>query len=162
MTSLFSFPNTLNENAARVVAGTVCALSIVTLATGAYWLLAVLAYGFIARVLTGPKLSPLGRIATSVVAPRLGQAKPVAGPPKRFAQGIGAVVTTSGAIFALALHDDSVAIALLGVMILASGLESTFALCVGCRVFTGLMRIGLIPASVCAECASLTLRGEHA
>ena len=162
MTSLFSFPNPVNENAARVVAATVCALSIVTLATGAYWLLAVLAYGFIARVLSGPKLSPLGRIATSVVAPRLGQAKPVAGPPKRFAQGIGAVVTTAGAIFALALHDDSAAIALLGVMILASGLESIFALCIGCRVFTALMRIGLIPASVCAECANLTLRGEHA
>ena len=30
------------------------------LATGWYWLLIPLAYGFWARVLTGPKLSPLG------------------------------------------------------------------------------------------------------
>ena len=34
---MFSFPNPVNEKAARVVAGAVFVLSIVTLATGAYW-----------------------------------------------------------------------------------------------------------------------------
>lgn len=113
MRSLFAFPNPVNEKAARVVAGTVFAISIVALVTGAYWLLAVLAYGFIARVLTGPTLSPLGRLATSVLAPRMGEARPVPGPPKRFAQGIGAVLTTTGAICVLAGASSTVAIVLL-------------------------------------------------
>ena len=73
--SFFSFPHPVNEKAARVVAGGVLVLAIVTLATSWYWLLAVIAAGFIARVLTGPKLSPLGRLATGVVAPRLGPPK---------------------------------------------------------------------------------------
>src|ERR1019366_3515687 len=56
MAGLLSFPNPVNEKAARVVAAGVLAVSIVTLATGAYWLAAVLAYGFVARVLAGPTL----------------------------------------------------------------------------------------------------------
>ncbi|MGA2758506.1 MAG: DUF4395 family protein, partial [Solirubrobacteraceae bacterium] len=75
MAAIFSFPNPVNEKAARVVAGVVFVLSIVTLATGAYWIAAVLAYGFVARVLSGPTLSPLGQAATRLIAPRLGAAK---------------------------------------------------------------------------------------
>ena len=118
---LLQFPNPVNEKAARVVAAGVLVLSIVTLATGAYWLAAVLAYGFVARVLTGPRLSPLGQVATRLVAPRLGAPKPVAGPPKRFAQGIGAVMTIAVALVALVGHDHTVADVLLAGMIVASG-----------------------------------------
>src|ERR671935_624039 len=103
MSTLLSFPNPVNEKAARVVAGVVAILAAVTLATGWQWLLVVLAYGFWARVLTGPTLSPLGRFATTLAAPRLGPPKYVPGPPKRFAQGIGAVVTTVAAVLALAV-----------------------------------------------------------
>ena len=68
MQGFFSFPNPVNEKAARVVAGVVLATVIAILATGAYWLLIPLAYGFWARVLTGPTLSPLGWLAQNVVA----------------------------------------------------------------------------------------------
>jgi hypothetical protein len=50
MSGLFSFPNPVNEKAARVVAGGVLILSLLTLATGWSWLLVPLAYGFWARV----------------------------------------------------------------------------------------------------------------
>jgi Domain of unknown function (DUF4395) len=73
----------VNEQAARVVAGVVLAIVIVMLATGWYWLLIPLAYGFWARVLTGPTLSPVGLVAQHAIAPRLGPKKPVPGPPKR-------------------------------------------------------------------------------
>jgi len=159
MTELLHFPNPVNEKAARVVAGAVFALSIVTLATGAYWLAAVLAYGFVARTLAGPTLSPLGQAATRLIAPRLGAPKPVPGPPKRFAQAVGATFTVSIALFALVWHDDTIAGVLLGAMILAAGLESIFAFCVGCRLFALLMRVGLIPESVCLECSDVKLRG---
>src|SRR3989440_2122571 len=94
MRELLSFPNPVNEKAARVVAGVVLVTVLVILATGAYWLLIPLAYGFWARVLTGPSLSPLGWTAQNVIAPRLGEKKPVAGPPKRFAQGMGAAMAS--------------------------------------------------------------------
>ena len=36
-----------------------------------WWVLVPLVYGFLARVLTGPRLSPLGQFVTRVVTPRL-------------------------------------------------------------------------------------------
>jgi hypothetical protein len=159
---IFSFPNPVNEKAARTVAFVVMLLAALTLATSWYWLLAVLAYGFIARVLTGPTLSPLGRIATKVIAPRLGPEKPVSGPPKRFAQAMGATITVAAAIAALAFSADGVADVLLGMLIVAAGLESILAFCVGCQIFGLLMRAGLIPAEVCAECADIWARPRAA
>jgi hypothetical protein len=158
MQKLFAFPNPVNEKAARVVAGTVLVVVIVTLATGFYWLLIPLTYGFWARVLTGPTLSPLGWLAQNVVAPRLGPKKPVAGPPKRFAQGMGAVLSTAALVLALPLGLHTAADVVLGLFVVAAGLESIFAYCVGCRVFGGLMRLGVIPESVCAECADVSGR----
>ena len=76
MRALFSFPNPVNETAARTVAGAVLVTAIVILATAWYWLLVPLAYGFWARVLTGPTLSPLGWTAQNVIAPRLASAGP--------------------------------------------------------------------------------------
>jgi hypothetical protein len=155
---LFSFPNPVNEKAARVVAGVVLIASILALATSWYWLLIPLAYGFVARVLTGPTLSPLGRLASDVIAPRLGPSKPVSGPPKRFAQGMGAVMTTAAAILALAAGQHAIADGLLVAMIVAAGLESIFAYCLGCKVFGLLMRMGVVPEEVCAECADIWSR----
>jgi hypothetical protein len=42
-------------------------------------------------------------------------------------------------------------------LVVAATLESVFALCLGCQVFAVLMRAGLIPDAVCAECADLRL-----
>jgi hypothetical protein len=36
--------------------------------------------------------------------------------------------------------------------VVAATLESVFALCLGCIVFAGLMRIGVIPAAICERC----------
>ena len=37
-------------------------------------------------------------------------------------------------------------------------LESVLGICVGCIVFRGLMRLGVIPEEVCLECADISLR----
>ncbi len=37
-------------------------------------------------------------------------------------------------------------------------LESVLGICVGCIVFRGLMRVGVIPEEVCLECADISLR----
>lgn len=155
---VFSFPNPVNEKAARVVAGVVFVTAVVILVTGAYWLLIPLAYGFWARVLTGPTLSPLGWAAQNVVAPRLGARKPVAGAPKRFAQGMGAAMATVALICWLVVGSHTATDVLLGLFVVAAGLESIFAVCLGCRVFAHLMRVGLVPESVCLECADISRR----
>ena len=160
---MFSFPNPVNEKAARVVAGVVAITAALTLATGAYWLLIPVAYGFWARVVTGPTLSPLGRFATAVAAPRLGQPKYVPGPPKRFAQGMGAAITTTAAVLALGFGATTAAGILVAAMLAAATLESVVAFCVGCQIFGLLMRAGVIPDRICAECADIRLaRGRPA
>lgn len=158
MRRLFSFPNPVNEVAARVVAGGVIILCLAILVTGWTPLIAVLALGFVARVLTGPTLSPLGRLATQVVAPRIGRAKLVPGAPKRFAQGIGAVLSVGAAVLALGFGADAAALVLVALIAVAATLESVFAFCIGCKVFAVLMRTGIIPESVCEACNDLSLR----
>jgi hypothetical protein len=141
-----------------VVAGGVVLIAILGLATGWMWLLAVMAVGFWLRVAAGPRFSPLGLLATKVVAPRLGDPKMVPGPPKRFAQTIGAVTTTLGAILALPLGIDTAGYVVFAIMAIFATLESVFAFCVGCQIFALLMRAGIIPDEVCEACADISLR----
>jgi len=158
---VLSFPRVINEKAARTVAAVVALTGAIALLTGAHWLLIPLAYGFWARVLAGPRFSPLAQLATKVVAPRLGPPHDVAGPPKRFAQGMGAGMTTLG-VLALAVGWGTLAGVLLALLVAAATLESAFALCIGCKVFAGLMRAGVIPETVCVECADISGRLQRA
>ena len=163
MRQLFSFPNPVNEVSARLVAAGVVVMSVVTIAFDLPWLTAVIAYGFLARVLTGPTLSPLGQLVTRVVTPALKVApRPVPGPPKRFAQGIGAVLSVSAAVLAVGFGLTLPAYILLGLVIVAATLESVFALCLGCKIFNGLMRVGVIPEAVCEECNNIWSRPRAA
>jgi uncharacterized protein DUF4395 len=151
---VFSFPNPVNEKAARVVAGVVAVTGLIILATGAYWLLIPVAYGFWARVLTGPTLSPLARAAMKLMA---GSPKYVPGPPKRFAQGMGAVISTTAAVLAFTGATTAAGM-LVTALVIAATLESVLAFCVGCQIFAILMRVGIVPDSVCAECADIWAR----
>jgi Domain of unknown function (DUF4395) len=154
--SLFSFPNPVNEVSARLVAGGVVVMAVATIAFDQPWLTAVIAYGFLARVLTGPTLSPLGQLVTRVLTPLLNlPAKPVPGPPKRFAQGIGAVISVTAAVLALGFGLHTAAYVVLGLIIAAATLESVFGFCVGCTIFGWLMRIGVIPEAICEECNNI-------
>src|SRR6476469_6097714 len=83
----------------RVVAGVVLWLAVVALAAHQWWLYAVLAVDFILRAALGPQASPVARFVQAVVRPRVRAAKrPTAGPPKRFAATIGAVMTTAASV----------------------------------------------------------------
>jgi hypothetical protein len=158
---VIGFPRTINEKAARVVAGVVAITGLVALLVPAHWLVIPLAYGFWARVLTGPRLSPLGALASRVIAPRLGEPKIVPGPPKRFAQAMGAAITTA-AVVALALGARGLVELLLVLLVAAATLESVLAFCVGCQIFGLLMRAGLIPDEICAECGDIWARRRAA
>jgi len=156
--ALFDFPNPVNEVSARLVAGGVVAMSVTYLATGWTPLLLVITYGFVARVLTGPTLSPLGQLVTRVVTPRLGlPERPTAGPPKRFAQGIGATLSTAAVIVYFAGSPLAAKI-LIGMIVIAASLESFVGFCLGCVMFRQLMKVGVIPESVCVDCADISDR----
>jgi hypothetical protein len=91
-----------------------------------------------------------------VIAPRLGAAKLVPGPPKRFAQAIGTVVTGGAAIAWLGFGSAVVANLLLAVIVVAAGLESILGVCLGCIVFGLLMRAGVIPEETCKACNNVS------
>ncbi len=131
-------------------------MSLATIALDLPWMTAVIAYGFVARVLTGPTMSPLGQLVTRVITPRLPFAsKPVPGPPKRFAQGIGVVFSLTAAVLALGFGDTQAAYIVLALLVVAATLESVFALCLGCKAFAVLMRLGVIPEEVCERCNNI-------
>ena len=67
MRKLFEFPNPVNEVSARLVAGGVVALTLVILLAHQPWLIAVLAYGFWARVLTAVMMKMTTRMYTNHV-----------------------------------------------------------------------------------------------
>ena len=152
----FSFPNPVDEVSARLVAAGVVAQGGTFLVLRSPFLLVTLAYGFAARVAFGPRFSPLGRVVTQILRPRIPfKARFVAGPPKRFAQGMGLAFSSTALVsFAVGAHTFSVAV--IAMLLVAALLESVLAVCLGCIVFRWLMKVGIIPVSVCESCADIS------
>ena len=159
MTKLFEFPNPVNEVSARLVAAGVVLMTLGILVLGQTWLLAPLAYGFVARVLTGPTLSPLGQFVTRVLTPALPfEARLVPGPPKRFAQGIGATLSVSAAVAHIGFGSTGLALVLVAMITVAASLEAVVGFCLGCKLFALLMKVGIVPEETCEACNNLALR----
>jgi len=150
---LFKFPDPVNENAARVVAGGVVLLSMAYMIFAWQPLLYVLAYGFLARALSGPRFSPLGLLATRVIAPHL-PVKYCPGPPKRFAQAVGLAFSSAALILSM-VGMTGWAMVVVGLLLAAATLESVLGLCLGCKIFGLLMKLGLIPDEVCQRCQDI-------
>ncbi len=162
MRTLFRFPNPVNEVSARLVAGGVVVQGVAFLVFRQWWLLVPLAYGFVARVLTGPTLSPLGQFVTRAVTPRIGaNGRLVPGPPKRFAQGIGATLS-AGAAVAWAFGSPGTTMILVAGITFAATFESVFSFCFGCVIFNRLIRWGVIPPEVCESCNDISSRWANA
>ena len=153
MDKLFSFPNPVNDYAARAVAAIVIILVVLFEITANEFLLLFITYGFLARVLTGPTLSPVGLLATKIIVPALGSpSKLVPGPPKRFAQFIGLLISLSATIALFIFDSPTSARYLMAVICFFASLESILGFCAGCFVFGWLMKLNLIPESVCESC----------
>jgi hypothetical protein len=160
--AFFSFPNPVNDVAARTVASGAVLMALAVAVLGWGWVLVPLTYGFVARVLAGPRISPLGQFATKVVAPRLPRyEKLMPGPPKRFAQGIGVAFTVTASVLWLAGAPTAARI-VVGMLAGAAFLEAAFGFCMGCKIFGLLMKAGVIPEDVCEDCADISRRLEVA
>lgn len=148
---LFAYPNPVNEVSARLVAGGVVLMCLAAMLLDVRWLTLAIAYGFVARVLAGPTLSPLAQVVR-VLTPRLGlRPRLVPGPPKRFAQAMGAVFSIA-AVALIFGGWQTAGYVLLGLLAVAAALEAFLAVCLGCLVFAWLIRAGLIPEAVCEAC----------
>jgi hypothetical protein len=159
MRELLRFPDPVNEWSARFVAGGVVVLCLTILVSQAAWLMVPLAAGFVARVLFGPRISPLALFVTKVLVPRLPlDERPTPGPPKRFAQGMGATMSVAAVVAEFALGWTPLAFGLVAMILVAASLESFLGFCLGCRIFAVLMRFGIIPESVCEACADISKR----
>ncbi len=162
--NVLSFPNPVNEVSARLVAAGVVVMVTLTLVMQEPLLIVPIAFGFVARALAGPRFSPLGLLVTRVITPRLPvQPKYTAGPPKRFAQTIGAVISVAALCLAFGFGRPDAAYWLVAMIGVFATLESVLAFCVACKVFGLLMAVGIIPPQICAECANIWSRpGMHA
>jgi len=154
LTNIFSFPDTVNEYAARLVAAFVVILSFIYLFTQNIGILIFLIYGFLARVLAGPTLSPIALLVTKLIIPIIGNPQLLCpGPPKRFAQMIG-LIFTSSTLYFVYISQIYIANLLLYILIFFALLESIFGFCAGCWVFRKMMNFGLIPQNTCKKCES--------
>ena len=159
------FPAIVDDVTVRLIAAVVLVLGVVALLTQLWWIYAVLGLDFTLRALVGPQVSPIARAVQAWVRPRVtAQRRPTAGTPKRFAAAIGAVLTVAAtALWIVNLATGSsaavTAVVAIGlVMVLFPALEAGLGLCVGCKLFGGLMRLGLVPEDICLECADITRR----
>jgi len=159
----FRYPHPTNEVVSRLVAAMVALLTGSILALDLSWLLPVLVYGFAARVLAGPRWSPMAQLAQQVLLPALGSPRrPAAGPPKRFAQGIGLAVSGAALVAWLLLGQAGIGRGLLGILVLFATLEAVLGFCAGCLVFRQLVRWGWIPQETCERCSNLTFPARDA
>ena len=154
--TLFAFPNPVNETSARAVATGVVTMAATTIALDQPWILVPLTYGFAARVLTGPTLSPLGQIATRVVTPRIKREhKLVPGPPKRLAQGMGLAMSGSALVLYYGFGRKRSAYTVLSMLLGAASLEAFAGYCLACRMFPFLVRLGLVSEESCRDCTDI-------
>ena len=153
MKKIFEFPNPVNEYAARFVAFFVMFFSLVILITNNLWAVSLLFIGFLLRLLFGPRVSPFALITLKLIIPLLKNPnKSVPGPPKRFAQFIGALITLIASIIYFFTTYNVIVISILGVLILFTFLESVLSFCFGCYVFNLLIKVRLIPKNICEAC----------
>jgi Domain of unknown function (DUF4395) len=159
MTTEPRFPRVVDDVTVRLIAFVVLVLAGIALDLQQWWIYAVLAVDFTLRTTLGPKASPLAVVVQKFVRPRVSAPKrPTAGPPKRFAAGIGAALTSVAAILWLLDTAPTVLITIGVIMVVFPALESILGLCVGCKIFGVLMKLGVVPKEICLECADLSLR----
>lgn len=156
--NFFSFPEMINDVSARLVAFFViiiCSLLLISTINNqdfALYISIFLLYGFVARVTSGPKVSPIAILVTKIIAPRLSfQEKLLPGPPKRFAQFIGMIFSISIVTFTI-FDLEILTMIFTSILIFFASLEAFLGFCFGCTVFKFLISKSLLPEDICERC----------
>ena len=110
----------------------------------AFYLLIAITVLFSIGAVFGLSKHPYGIIFKKFVRPRLAAPTELEDPrPPKFAQAVGLFVASVGIVLHLAGVEFGVAYAA-GAAFIAAFLNAAFAYCLGCQMYLGLKRIGLI------------------
>jgi hypothetical protein len=110
----------------------------------AFGLLVFITASFAIGAFLGNSKHPYGLIFKKLVRPRLAAPKELEDPrPPQFAQLIGLLVAGVGVVLYLAGAQGALVFAA-GAAFIAAFLNAAFAFCLGCQIYVGLQRIGLI------------------
>ncbi|MEY4436930.1 MAG: hypothetical protein RL100_394 [Actinomycetota bacterium] len=110
----------------------------------AYYLLSAATVLFAIGALFGNSKHPYGWIFRTFVKPRLAAPKELEDPrPPQFAQGVGLFVAAIGLVLHQLAVPSGLAIAAAAAFI-AAFLNAAFGFCLGCQIYVGLQRIGII------------------
>jgi uncharacterized membrane protein YjdF len=110
----------------------------------AYYLLSAATVLFAIGALFGNSKHPFGWIFKTFVKPRLPAPKELEDPrPPQFAQGVGLFVAGIGLVLHQLAVPNGLAIAAAAAFI-AAFLNAAFGFCLGCQIYVGLQRIGII------------------
>jgi hypothetical protein len=110
----------------------------------ATWLMIFVVGMFVIGATIGPARHPYGILFAKFVKPRLSPPKEIEDPrPPKFAQAVGLFVTGTGLILASIGVPYAIAISA-SFAFIAAFLNAAFAYCLGCQLYLGLKRIGLI------------------
>lgn len=155
------YPAAVDGVTVRLVASAVLLVGVVAIASGQWWLYLLLAADFVPRFVWGPSRSIIATAILRFVRPRVPLApRSVSGAPKRFAAGIGAVMTSLASVawllhLALGSHAALVAVwVIAGMMVVFPALEAVFGYCVGCKIYGLLARRGWVNPDLCVDCLS--------
>jgi len=125
----------INENKARLTAFFVLVLSVVYSVTGFWLIIAFLLVDFALRSFNLGKYSILGFLSDAIIKQLKIKSKPVDRAPKRFAAMVG-LVFTAAILISIFFSQQFVAISLATVLSFFAFLESFFAFCAGCHVYS--------------------------
>lgn len=110
----------------------------------AFWVMGFAVITFVFGTILGPARHPYGVIFKSLVRPRLQAPKELEDArPVRFAQLVGLLVTSTGLVLHLLQVPYGLTIAAAAAFV-AAFLNAAFAFCLGCQMYLGLKRLGLI------------------
>lgn len=132
-------PNTIDEHAARIVAGMVVALALLSVWPPATLVVLLILADFAIRGWGQRCYSPLCWIANRFVKLIKLQPRPTYAPPKRFAARIGAAITAVATILHFSgLHMGAAVV--IGMLVIAASLETLMGFCIACWVYPFIYR----------------------
>ncbi|MFN3188465.1 MAG: DUF4395 domain-containing protein [Candidatus Paceibacteria bacterium] len=142
----------LNERAIRAGAGLMFAAGSFAFFQAFYlrefvyiqWLVIFFLFDFAMKVLVGMRFSPVSRLSNLIVKNQLPEY--VGAVQKRFAWTIGLLLA---AVMTLLIFGFGIIgpinLVICGVCLTFMFMESAFGICVGCKIYGGLMTLGIIP-----------------
>ncbi len=140
------------ESNVRIVAAQVFVVALLSLAFLQPWFMFFLALDFFLRTFVSPQLSLLAIMARTVFVPLIkAESRLISYPPKKFAAAIGLFVSAGGFLFGL-IGFTIVFVVFASILLFFSFLEAAFGLCVGCRIFAFLVKLGWISDEYCPDC----------